>query len=557
MNSLKQALSITCTTATLLACSGAPEALDERTGELGQDFSYTPSERWRLGKPISVCFMSGASSSEALSVRLAVERTWARVASLPFTGWDACSNYLIPGTNPRQYDADIRIGWTETGGMNSEAGNRSRLDLTNPSMVLRMFRGAAPPGDAFSVCYNDAPYVGQSSYRWPSGRARCLDIVAIHEFGHAVGNHHEHVRSDTPSSCTEPVGGDPGATTFFGAWDPVSVDNYCNPLEANDGLLSSHDIAGAQFLYPKTATNFIYSMYGDVARLTGDPTYRGLVFNTHIPSPRPNDANRPFTGDFDGDGSDDIFFYRTGTAEDRVWYGSSAPNQFTISNNEDVDGTFIPVVGKFDATRGADIYWYHPTSTDYIWYGRSGRSFDDSKTAKSFSRSGTFIPLSGDFDGNGFDDIFWYQPGSGADYIWWNSSTGFSEVTTEVSGNYEPFVGDFDCNNWADIFWYAPGSGVDYIWWGTPDRTFAKLDAPSNVSGTYTPIVGDFDGNCSDDIIWNVGGSSASSANDYLWLGRPLARTFVETTFAILGDAVPLVGDFDGTNKDDLFLYRP
>lgn len=410
------------------------ESFDDQIEEAPEEFVYTPSELWRLGKPISVCFMSEASSNEAAWVRLAIERTWSRVAYLPFYGWNDCANYVIPGTSPKQYDADIRINWNESGNINSAAGNLSRSDLTVPSMNFRLFRGASSPDGNLSDCYSDAAYTGASGYRWFSNRIRCLQVEAVHEFGHAIGNHHEQVRSDTPAACTQGDGGDDGATTIFGAWDPVSTDNYCNPIWSNDALLSAHDIAGAQYLYQKNATNFVYSMYGDVGRLTGDTTYRGLVFNTLVPTELPNDANRPFTGDFNGDGKDDIFFYRTGTAQDRVWHGSNGIGGFDISGNKDVDGTFIPVVGRFDATGGQDIYWYHPTSTDRIWYGRSDDTFDDSKGAKSFSYSGTFVPLAGDFDSNGYDDIFWYQAGSGADYIWWNSSTGFSEVTVEVTG---------------------------------------------------------------------------------------------------------------------------
>lgn len=77
------------------------------------------------------------------------------------------------------------------------------------------------------------------------------------------------------------------------------------------------------------------------------------------------------------------------------------------------------------------------------------------------------------------------------------------------------------------------------------------------MSGTYSPVIGDFDGNGATDIVWNANGTGVNSIkNDSLWLGRSLARNFNQTTFAILGDVIPLAGDFDGSGTDDMFLYQ-
>jgi hypothetical protein len=298
-------------------------------------------------------------------------------------------------------------------------------------------------------------------------------------------------------------------------------------------------------------------MIGDVAGLTRNPTYHGLVFDT-LPQNISGDYNRPFTGDFDGDDHSDIFFYRTGSGADNLWYGEAAAGSFTARNNQGVSGSYLPVVGRFDNDGTDDIYWYSPSGRDYVWYGQTDRTFDQSRSAKAFSRSGTFIPLAGDFDFDGYTDIFWYQPGSGADYIWWAGAGGFTEVATEVSGTYEPFVGDFDGDGRDDIFWYGVGSARDYVWYGSSTRAFEKLDPPQQVSGTYQPIVGDFDGDYASDIIWNVQGSedSIATASDNLWMGRIFNRTPYTAHFSILGDFIPLVGDYDNNGTSDLFLYK-
>lgn len=539
---------------TLVACSDPGfDPTAEATESDGEPFNFTYAETWRLGRPISVCFMTAENSPEALRVRAAVESTWSRVAYVPFVGWDNCSAHQTAAG----IDVDIRIAWSASGQVNSSAGNHSRDDLTVPSMNLRNFRGFAPPGDGMGSCYLDTSPKRPTGRVWATARNWCVDIEAIHEFGHAIGNRHEQVRLDTPGTCAANAGdGSPG-DTYVGHWDPVSVDNYCNPIWNNDGYLSAHDIAGAQLLYRYGSKDFLYSMIGDVAGLARNPTYHGLVFDT-LPQNISGDYNRPFTGDFDGDTHSDIFFYRTGSGADNLLYGEATAGSFTARNNQGVSGSYLPVVGRFDNGGTDDIYWYSPSGRDYVWYGQTDRTFDQSRSAKAFSRAGTFIPLAGDFDFDGYTDIFWYQPGSGADYIWWAGAGGFTEVATEVSGTYEPFVGDFDGDGRDDIFWYGVGSARDYVWYGSTSRVFEKLDPPQQVSGTYQPIVGDFDGDFASDIIWNVQGSDVSSAtaSDNLWMGRIFNRTPYTAHFSILGDFVPLVGDYDGNGTSDLFLYK-
>jgi hypothetical protein len=540
-------------------CSGNGVGTEgEPVAEDRAEFSYTPTELWPPG-PVSVCFMSDAFSVEANRVRTALERTWERVSEFDLVGWDLCASHAVPGTNPVRYDVDVRIQWTaENGGaINSRAGNRARLDgIDTPSMNLRKFRGPPPPGDGFAACYSDSQRIGQSGGLWTSARNYCLDVEAVHEFSHVLGGHHEQTRADRPAACTAGDGGDtvPGSQ-WFGVWDPTSVTNYCNPIFRNDSLLSSHDIAAAQYIYGQNGRDYVWWMFGETGRLTGTD-YRGLVFNTTREDSINLLYDRPFTGDFDGDGGSDIFFYRTGSSGDNLWYGEE-DQTFTSRNGQDVDGTYVPVVGRFDGSLTQDIYWYSPSSTDYVWYGRSDRTFDKSKTAKSFSRSGTFVPLAGDFDGNTYTDIFWYQAGSGADYIWWGTSSGFEEVAAEVTGTFTAFTGNFDGDGYDDIFWYRPGSGEDFLWYGAGARAFTKTSPPEQVSGTYEPIVGDFDGSAGDDIIWNVTGSSsdASTAADRLWLARSGQRNPIRTHVAILGSFVPLVGDFDDNGKTDVFWF--
>ena len=89
-------------------------------------------------------------------------------------------------------------------------------------------------------------------------------------------------------------------------------------------------------------------------------------------------------------------------------------------------------------------------------------------------------------------------------------------------------------------------------------RGACELRAPSwkswrydRVDGTYLPLVGDFDGNGRSDIFWYAPGASG----DGLWLTRGTGVPPLKLTPRVNGTYVPLVGDFDGNGIDDIFWY--
>ncbi len=91
-------------------------------------------------------------------------------------------------------------------------------------------------------------------------------------------------------------------------------------------------------------------------------------------------------------------------------------------------------------------------------------------------------------------------------------------------------------------------------------RGACELRAPSwkrwrydQVTGTYTPLVGDFDGNGRSDIFWYAPGSAA----DGLWLTRRDGGPPVKLSPTVTGTYMPLVGDVDGNGRDDIFWYGP
>ena len=254
---------------------------------------------------------------------------------------------------------------------------------------------------------------------------------------------------------------------------------------------------------------------------------------------------QPISGDFNGDGEGDIFWYRAGSATDYIWWGRT--NKTFQSTSTNVYGSYRPVSGDFNGDGRDDIFWYRAGSgSDYIWWGNANKTF--SSTSKNVY--GTYEPFTGDFNGDGEDDIFWYRPGSATDYIWWGKTNKtFSSSSLNVSGSYQPISGDFNGDGRSDVFWYRLGSGSDYIWWGNANKTFSG--SSTNVYGTYRPIGGDFNGDGESDIFWYRPGS----ATDFIWWGRP-NKTFQGSSTNVYGDYRPISGDFNGDGEDDIFWYR-
>lgn len=176
----------------------------------------------------------------------------------------------------------------------------------------------------------------------------------------------------------------------------------------------------------------------------------------------------------------------------------------------------------------------------------------------SISVNGTYQPFTGDFDGDLQTDIFWYDPTTGADSIWYPSSTGFANKVTKaesVNAAYTPIVGDFAGNDGRDdILWYRPGTGADSLWIATSTRgTFTHT--PITVNGTYEPIAGHFvGGDASADIYWQ---SQVAGTNSVVWRSNGNGAFTSAWAGATMAGSTVLKGNFKGNATDELFFYRP
>jgi hypothetical protein len=87
-----------------------------------------------------------------------------------------------------------------------------------------------------------------------AARQRCIRSDAIHEFGHVLGFLHEQERPDTPTSCPDREPDTGTGVQTIGAWDVMSLMNYCFPnrITVWPTKLSPTDQKGVQEMYPGT-----------------------------------------------------------------------------------------------------------------------------------------------------------------------------------------------------------------------------------------------------------------------------------------------------------------
>lgn len=273
------------------------------------------------------------------------------------------------------------------------------------------------------------------------------------------------------------------------------------------------------------------------------------------------------TGDFNGDGADDVAAINPGSTWSTVPVmfapGSAARSGVERCGGSSTDGTCwydssCSTYGDCCADYAVVCGTAEPGRGDYV---------STNSRAPSWANAEGSVAISGDFNGDGRTDIAIHNPGG----VWssvpvlesngdgtWTAQETLVPSWASAEGNIA-LPGDFNGDGLGDVAFYNPGSS----WGSVPvlmgDGDGVWLDAnravPSwaNQPGVVAQV-GDFDGDGADDIAFHRPGST--------WLSVPVLLSNPDGSWDSVNDATSawanadgatmVVGDFDGDGVDDL-----
>ncbi len=277
-----------------------------------------------------------------------------------------------------------------------------------------------------------------------------------------------------------------------------------------------------------------------------------------------------FTGgptDFNGDGRDDVVTFTQNAAAD-VYVALSNGSGFVGTEQKWHDffalGGETPLTGDFNGDGRDDVVVFtHGSLADvYVALSTGGGFGGSAKWHDFFSLSGE-VPAVGDVNGDGRDDIITFTRNTLADvYVSLSTGTGFGPSAKwqdffAIAGEH-PGVADVNGDGRADLVVFTRGSLADVfvaLSTGTGFGPGVKWHDLFAVGGE-TPRVGDFNGDGAADIATFTN----NAAGDVYVALSDRAGAFVGTTvkwheFFSLAGEFPYTGDFDADGRDDIVTF--
>jgi uncharacterized repeat protein (TIGR03803 family) len=279
--------------------------------------------------------------------------------------------------------------------------------------------------------------------------------------------------------------------------------------------------------------------------------------------------------DFDGNGTPDLVWQNTSTAQVNVnYYGGSGGAALigwaVLDSGAAMTGWTVQGAADMNADEVPDLIWENPASGQAMvnYYGGTGGAvFKGSNCLNCGANSaGLTVRAVADFNANGQPDLVWqnnttsqvtvsYYGLGGAVF----SGSNVLNSGAQAGGWKLVAAADFDANGFPDLVWRDSSTGqVNVNYYGGPGGAtltgYAVLNSGAGTAGWSVVAAADCNGDGVPDLVWQNQSTGQVNVNYY---GGPGGATL--TGYAVLnsgagtqGWKVVAAADFDGNGAADL-----
>ncbi|WP_427889766.1 DUF2961 domain-containing protein [Kribbella sp. GL6] len=281
-------------------------------------------------------------------------------------------------------------------------------------------------------------------------------------------------------------------------------------------------------------------------------------------------APRPATvSDVNGDGKDDVVTFTRGDTAD-VYVSTSTGSRFDgdgqLWHPSFAPGNEIPQTGDFNGDGRDDIVTFTRGTKHEVWVALSNgvNGYLPAERWHTFFALDGEVPMVGDFNGDGKDDIVTFTLGTTHDvYVSLSDGTKFVQTSWLWHGDFGlpgevQDVGDFDGDGRDDIATFTRGTTASVYVALSDGKSFLGTGWKWHghfAVGTETPDVGDYNGDGRDDISTFTGGTAGD-----VYVATSTGGSFTgdgdlwHSSFAYNAE-VPGSGDFNGDGLSDIVTF--